>query len=93
MRLPVQDENILYYGPGVHEIGLVELHSNQTVILDAAAVVYGGFVAYGADNITITGTGVLDGSKEVRTSDTGLIAVMEPEGKAGEDEVFWRSST
>ena len=87
-QLPVQDENILYYGPGVHEIGLVELHSNQTVILDAEAVVYGGFVAYGAENITITGTGVLDGSKEVRTSDTGLIAVMEPEGKAGEDEVF-----
>ncbi len=86
--LPAMDDNTLYYGPGIHEIGLVELHSNQTVILDADAVVYGGFVAFGAHNITITGTGVLDGSREKRTSDTRLIAANSAEGLPGEDEIF-----
>lgn len=74
---PPAPPDALYYGPGVHEIGLVELHSGQTVVLDAGAVVYGGFVAYDAENITITGAGVLDGSREVRTDDTRLIPVLD----------------
>lgn len=68
--------DILYFGPGVHEIGLVELFDDQTVILDAGAVVYGGFVAFGRKNITITGTGILDGSWEKRTSDTQLVTAL-----------------
>ena len=76
VELPELKEGNLYYGPGVHEIGIVELNDNQTVILDAGAVVYGSFQAYGAKNITITGTGILDGSWEKRTSDTRLVAAL-----------------
>ena len=68
--------DVLYFGPGVHEIGLMELYDDQTVILDAGAVVYGGFVAFGRKNITITGTGILDGSWEKRTSDTQLVTAL-----------------
>lgn len=75
--LPQHNENTLYYGPGVHHIGLVELHDDQTVILDAGAVVYGGFVAFDAKNITVTGAGILDGSLEERTDDTGLLTWSE----------------
>lgn len=76
VHLPQIKEGDLYYGPGEHHIGLVELHDRQTVILDAGAVVYGGFVAYGAEHITITGTGILDGSWEKRTNDTRLVAAL-----------------
>ncbi len=73
ITVPAADENTLYYGPGIHNIGLVELRSGQTVIIDAGAVVYGGFVAFDCENITFTGTGILDGSWEKRTSDSALI--------------------
>ncbi|MBR2950988.1 MAG: hypothetical protein IKC46_14220 [Lachnospiraceae bacterium] len=74
VELPAADT--LYFGPGVHEIGLMELFDDQTVVLDAGAVVYGGFVAFGRKNITITGTGILDGSWEVRTSQTQLVSAL-----------------
>jgi len=70
---PKLTENDIYYGPGVHKIGIVELHSNQNVYIDSDAVVYGGFVAFSAENINIGGFGVLDGSYEERTNDTRII--------------------
>lgn len=76
-KLPAAGPDTLVYGPGVHKIGVVELHDNQTVVLEAGAVVYGGFAAFGARNVTITGTGVLDGSLEKRTNDTMLIPVAD----------------
>lgn len=86
--LPKINENTLYYGPGVHNIGVVELKSNQTVILDAGAVVYGGFMAFDAENITITGTGILDGSWEKRSTDTLLIPVVDPRDGEGLDDAL-----
>lgn len=65
-KMPKLGEEDLYFGPGEHEIGIVFLHDDQTVYLDADAIVYGGFIAAGAKNITITGTGILDGSLEKR---------------------------
>ena len=76
VELPALRPGDLYYGPGVHHIGLVELNDDQTVVLDAGAVVYGSFEAFGKKNIRITGTGILDGSLEVRTSDTQLVAAL-----------------
>lgn len=73
---PVLKEGDLYYAPGVHDIGIVELQDDQTVVIDAGAVVYGGFAAYGKKNITITGHGILDGSREIRTSETRLINAL-----------------
>ena len=58
-----EGDNVLYYGPGFHEAGIVELHSGQTVYLDEAAVVYGGFRAENAENIRICGRGILDNSR------------------------------
>ena len=36
---------VLYFGPGVHRIGHLEVGSGQTVFLDAGAVVYGSITA------------------------------------------------
>jgi len=57
------DENVLYYGPGEHDVGQIELHSNQTLYLDAGAVVYACIRAADAENIRILGRGILDNSR------------------------------
>jgi len=59
-------KNILHYPAGVHRVGRVELDSDTTVILDSGAYVYGSFLAVCAQNVTICGYGIIDGSKEKR---------------------------
>lgn len=55
------DPGVIYFGPGVHEAGYIELTDNQTVYLAPGALVYGGIRATGASNINVRGRGVLDG--------------------------------
>ena len=66
-------KTVLRYGAGVHTVGRVELHSNTAVIIDRDAVVYGSFMAVNAENITVCGYGVLDGSREERISGDDLL--------------------
>ena len=54
-----------YYGPGEHEAGFIRLNSNDTLFIDAGAVVYGQIEAFNAHHITIMGQGILCGSKTV----------------------------
>ena len=56
------DENVLYYGPGIHAPGQIELKSGQTLFLDEGAVVYACVSAIDASNIRILGRGILDNS-------------------------------
>lgn len=57
------DPRIIYYNSGrIHNTGLVELKSGDTVYIAGGAIVRGAFVAENADNITIMGRGILDGS-------------------------------
>ena len=56
------DENVFYFGPGEHEAGQIQLHSNQTVFIDEGAVVYACIKAVDAENIRILGKGILDNS-------------------------------
>ena len=56
------DENVMYYGAGVHEVGQIVLKSNQTLFLDEGAVVYACVTATDANNIRILGRGILDNS-------------------------------
>lgn len=56
------DPNVLYYGPGLHEAGVITLKSGQTLFLDEGAVVFGRIEATDADHIRILGRGILDNS-------------------------------
>ena len=62
------------FAGGEHHIGSIELTDNDTVYIDAGAVVYGSFYAICAQNIRILGHGIIDGSLEERTDDTSLLA-------------------
>ncbi|HPE95248.1 MAG TPA: glycosyl hydrolase family 28 protein [Bacillota bacterium] len=57
------DRGVIYYGAGTHDVGEIKLNSNQTLYIDGGAVVYGYVKAENADNISIMGSGILDGSK------------------------------
>lgn len=54
------------FGPGTHDAGLIELQSNDHLHLHAGAVVYGVINARNAENIRITGNGILDASQVTR---------------------------
>ncbi|MCP4978123.1 MAG: hypothetical protein GY931_18395, partial [Maribacter sp.] len=60
------DPNVLYFAPGVYDIGKVDLIANQTVYIGGGAVVYGAFEARDVPNLTIRGRGILDGSLIIR---------------------------
>ncbi len=55
------DPGVVYFGPGVHKPGRIDVKGGQTLYLAGGAVVKGGVSAQG-DNIKILGRGILDGS-------------------------------
>lgn len=74
--LPSKEEpNILFFGPGVHCPGIIQLASNQTVYIDGEAVVYGAIEGKNVENIRILGRGILDGSKFSRGDFSGIISL------------------
>lgn len=70
-----EDSRVRYFGPGVHQAGLITLTSGQSLYLAGGAVVYGAVVAEHAHDITISGRGILDGSQFDRMALTGLISL------------------
>lgn len=54
--------NLRYFGPGVHKTGRITLKSGDEVFIDAGAVVQGGIYAQDAENLKISGPGILDAS-------------------------------
>lgn len=65
-----KDPNVIYFGPGVHEAGLIEPKSGQTVYLAGGCVLRGYIQAGGVENVRIMGRGIIDGSQYDRWDDT-----------------------
>jgi hypothetical protein len=59
---PIDDPNVLYFGPGVHSVGAVQLHSNQTVYVAGGAWVQAHFKGVGVHDVVIRGRGIVDGT-------------------------------
>ena len=62
-QITKSDPRVLYFGPGEHDAGLIELQSDQTLFLDEGAVVYACIHAIDAENVRILGRGILDNSR------------------------------
>jgi len=60
------DSNVLYFGPGIHRPGKIEMKSGQTVHIAGGAVVYGDIEATEQSDLRILGRGILDVSKVKR---------------------------
>lgn len=82
---------VYYYGEGEHNIGDIDLPSHSTVIIDAGAIVYGSFSSFDAEDVKIKGYGIIDGSKEIRTSETLLLPFILKNGELdlGPDSPFF----
>ncbi len=68
---------IRYFGPGVHDAGIIRVKSGETVYIDGGAVVYGAVVSEGMRNVTITGRGILDASKIERGKAPNMITLKD----------------
>ncbi len=64
------DPGVIYFGPGVHDVGRISVGSGQTVYIAGGAVVRGWFHPTGASNVRIMGRGIIDGSVYDRWGDT-----------------------
>ncbi|MDF1573501.1 MAG: glycosyl hydrolase family 28 protein [Bacteroidales bacterium] len=56
-----EDDNVIYFGPGIHKPEKIELSSGQTLYIAGGAIVKGG-VAVSGENIKIMGRGILCGN-------------------------------
>ena len=56
------DEDTIFIAPGLWDIGSVSLQSGQTLYISGGAVVYGTVQATEAEDVTIIGRGIIDGS-------------------------------
>lgn len=61
--IDINDDNVIYYGKGEHDVGKIVLKSGQTLFIDEGAVVYACVFAVDAENIRICGRGILDNSR------------------------------
>lgn len=63
------DPNVRYFGPGVHDAGVIRPSSGQTVYLAPGALVHGRIDGDGVTGVRVLGRGILDAGDD--TSRTG----------------------
>jgi hypothetical protein len=73
-----------YFGPGVHEVGLLELKPNQSVYVAGGAVVQGQVTAPRASGVRIFGRGILDASRAPSKPSGGRKPPAKPLGAYAE---------
>jgi hypothetical protein len=62
-KIDKKDPKVHYFGPGIHEAGVINVKSDETVFIDGGAIVYGVINSENTRNIKILGRGILDASK------------------------------
>jgi hypothetical protein len=78
---PSNDPNVLYIGPGFHDLGRVQLHSDETVYVAGGAWVQAAFKGVGVHNVVLRGRGIIDGTfldtgdQDANKSQPGLIDI------------------
>ncbi len=98
--VPAQgDENVRYFGPGVHTLPVVRLRSGQSVYLAGGCVLRSKIVADKAENIRVYGRGIIDGSVYDRWTqrmvpiDFNLCKNVDIEGVTILDPAGWTVNT
>jgi len=67
------DNNVIYFGPGIHHPGILEVKDNQTVYVAGGAVVHTLIKVQNAKNVTIKGRGILDASSFARGAGNNIL--------------------
>ncbi len=72
----LEDPYVHYFGPGVHQAGVIQMKINETVYIEGGAIVHGVIEAKNASNIRILGRGILDASQVGRFDASHMLAVQ-----------------
>jgi hypothetical protein len=75
-KIDKKDPKVHYFGPGVHEAGVINVKSDETVFIDGGAIVYGVINSENTRNIKILGRGILDASKIERGKAPKMITLI-----------------
>ena len=54
-----KDANVIYFGPGIHDIGKLNIGTGKTVYIAGGAIVNGSLSVNKANNVSIKGRGIL----------------------------------
>lgn len=71
-QVNVQSKYTRYFGPGVHDVGIVKLSDGESVYVDAGAVVYGSIQGRGVSRVRVEGPGIVDASRLERKKGGGV---------------------
>ncbi len=67
------DPGVVYYGPGLHDLGKIVLESNQTIYVASGALVNANITGMNLKNVKIQGRGIIQG--RIAVSDSSNIEV------------------
>lgn len=94
------EKSTYYFGPGMHFPGIIYLRDNDSVYVDADAIVFGSINSLGAKNVKIFGGGVIDNSCEERITENcyenhtkGTFRIYNCENIEVSDIILTNSST
>ena len=68
-------ENMVYFGPGEHDIGVYEVTSGQTIYISGGAVIHGKFFGYDVNNVSIKGRGIITGETYDRSESQAFVPI------------------
>lgn len=86
-EIPCDEEKkpTYYFQKGVHDVGLIELHSGESVYVEKDAYCYGAIFVKNAKGVRIYGNGIFNGEKIERPSDGNCLVCGNLCAKNSED--------
>jgi len=81
------DTNVIYYGPGIHQIGTIKLTSNKTVYIAGGAIVEGAFLMNNVKNVRILGRGILTQIPQQTKGEKALVSTQNANQRGRNDEL------
>lgn len=87
----LNSDNVICFGAGVHDAGIITIPDNGILYLAAGAYVYGRIDTRDAKNIKICGRGVLSGAKMIHDMNVGrppLVNIADTSGITIEDVII-----
>ena len=79
--------DVIYFGPGFHQIGVLKVPSNKTVYIDGEAIVQGQLLVSRVENVHIMGRGILTQLPLISSVDKAAPNVFKKEQRGRNDQI------
>jgi hypothetical protein len=81
------NSDVIYYGPGFHQIGVLKIPSNKTVYIDGGAIVQGQLLVSRVENVHIMGRGILTQLPLINPADKAAPGALKKEQRGRNDQI------